>query len=81
VVSSWRVEGGRFQLEVTVPVNAQATIRFPSGATPDQVREGDRPLSESTEVRILPRQGEGVVVRVGSGTYRFSAPWSEAPVR
>ncbi|HEX9187981.1 MAG TPA: family 78 glycoside hydrolase catalytic domain [Vicinamibacteria bacterium] len=70
VASSWRKEGGRFVLEVEVPVNATAEVHLPT-AKDALVRESGRPLDGRPDVVPKGRSGETVVVAVGSGRYRF----------
>ena len=72
VVSSWtRVPGKEFSLEVTVPVNASATVYVPE-VKGHAVREGDQPAAQAPGVRFL-READGYAVYgVLSGNYRFS---------
>ena len=71
VASAWTREPGKeFRLEVTVPVNATATVYVPAGVG-DVVQEGDRAAAEAPGVQFL-RQADGYAVyRVLSGTYAF----------
>jgi alpha-L-rhamnosidase len=70
VASKWRIEGGKFQIEVQVPVGATAEVHLPArdAAT---VLEGDKPAGKAPGVQFLRAAGNGVVYRVGSGTYNF----------
>lgn len=70
IVSQWRVEGSRFELSVTIPANAQATVFVPArDAT--SVTEGGRPLGASSGVSLVGMQGDRAVVRVTAGSYHF----------
>lgn len=75
VSSEWRVDGNRFELKVSVPVNCTATVVIP------------HPYCESVE-EVLPFNGAGraassdarmsrrnnkVVIEIGSGNYVFVA--------
>ncbi len=66
IVSDWRLEGGVFNLKVTVPANTTAVVEMPG---PGEVLEGGRPA----------REAEGVVERgkglydTGSGRYDFTS--------
>jgi alpha-L-rhamnosidase len=69
---AWRRGDGSFRLDLTVPVNATATVYVPATAN-SPVSEGGRPAAEAPGVRFL-RLGEGAAVyEVGSGRYRFLA--------
>jgi alpha-L-rhamnosidase len=70
VSSSWRIDDQRFELIVEVPPNSRATVRLPN-ADPGLVTEGDKPLDPAFGAT----QDRGaVVVKVGSGRYRFAYP-------
>ena len=70
IASGWKVEGDRFELEVTVPVNTTATVHIPSteGST---VLEGDMPLEDAEGVELLSEGNGETIVTVGSGSYEF----------
>ncbi len=69
ISSSWRIEDGRFVLQVLIPPNAKATVHMPST---DDVSEGGGPLDEADGVEFL-RAGDGeTVLYVGSGRYEFA---------
>jgi alpha-L-rhamnosidase len=69
--SSWRLEDGRFALEVTVPPNTSAEVTL-WDARLDQVREAGVPLTSRDGVRAARQRGADVVVDVGSGHYSFA---------
>lgn len=73
VVVSWKHEGDRFELAVTVPANTTATVHLPTkDAT--AIRESGHRLGRATGVKLL-RQEEGrAVLAVESGSYQFVAP-------
>ena len=70
IVSAWRVEGDRFDLEITVPPNATATVYVPA-AKGAEVTEGGTPAGEAEGVEPLRADGEEAVFSVGSGRYEF----------
>ncbi|AWM35133.1 alpha-L-rhamnosidase [Hymenobacter nivis] len=72
--AQWQTSGDQLALDVTVPPNATATVYVPA-ASPDAVREGGRKLDASKGLRAGPAEGGYVPVRIGSGQYRFTAPW------
>ena len=70
VASAWELKNDRFELMVEIPANAHATIRLPE-ATPDKVTESGKPLSMGDGVMGVNRDGDAVIVQVGSGRYTF----------
>ena len=73
IVSRWRLADARFDLEVTIPANTTATVYLPA-ADAKSVTESGRPLKKAKGVKLLGRQGDRVVIGIGSGTYRFATP-------
>jgi alpha-L-rhamnosidase len=74
VATSWRRDVNGLELEVTVPAGAHATVHVPA-ASATAVRETANgtslPADQAPEVQLVGQQGDRVVYRVGSGTYRF----------
>jgi alpha-L-rhamnosidase len=70
-VSAWELTDGRFQLDVTVPLNAHATVRLPH-ATLAEVTEGGLPLRIGNGIGRTVQDGGAALVEVGSGRYRFA---------
>jgi len=64
VVSSWRLDGQRFVLNVTVPPNTAAEVQL-WDTTVDHVRT-------TAGMRDARQAGEDVIVTVGSGSYEFT---------
>jgi len=52
-----------------------ATMRIPA-AKPESVKEGQLPVKESTDVKVLRREPQALFLEVGSGRYHFAAPVS-----
>lgn len=73
IVSRWRLADARFGLEVSIPANTTATVYLPA-ADAKSVTESGRPLRKAKGARLLGRQGDRLVIGIGSGTYRFAAP-------
>jgi hypothetical protein len=71
IVSEWRIEKGRFALNLTLPANTRAVVRLPVGPA-EQVTEGGRLVEE---VRGVRRLGAALYGRqeflVAGGGYRF----------
>jgi alpha-L-rhamnosidase len=70
IETEWEHDGDTFRLEVTVPVNATATVHVPT-SDPRDVTEGGRPAGRADGVRLLEVRDGYAVYEVGSGTYRF----------
>ena len=68
IVVNWRRDGDRFQLDVVIPANTTATIYVPS-------RES-RSVTPPEGVRFLKREGAASVYEAGSGTYHFTAVYT-----
>ena len=71
IVSDWKLEDGRFSLEVTIPANTTATVYVPARSAGD-ITESGKPLSEAPGVKFLRVEGDRVVLAVDSGSYRFA---------
>jgi alpha-L-rhamnosidase len=70
IESNWCREGGRFTLEVTVPVNTTATVCVPA-KDPAAVTEGGRAATAAEGVRFLRAEDGCAVFAVASGKYGF----------
>ncbi len=68
---SWQRRGAGMRLFLTVPPNASATVRLPTG-TPSGVREGGVSAGKAPGVTVVSAADGTVVLSVGSGTYRFT---------
>lgn len=65
LTTAWKIDGPRFLLDVTIPVNTTAEVTLPDTRV-DRVQEGGRPVDGQ-------QRGNNVTVVVGSGQYHFSA--------
>ncbi|MBC8140673.1 MAG: glycoside hydrolase family 78 protein, partial [Armatimonadetes bacterium] len=70
VESAWELEGDALMWNVTVPPNTTATAHFPAEVNAQTVTEGGKPLTESDGVTV---DGEGGVLQLAPGSYRFAA--------
>lgn len=70
--SKWQLEGKRFTLEVEIPANTSAVVYVPASLN-TTITEGGKPLAEVPEIQISGVEKGYVVLRVGSGKYRFVA--------
>jgi len=70
IAIAWKVEDGRFELDVTIPANTTVSVYLPAreGAS---ITESGKELSQAPGVRFLRREGDRVVLAVESGSYRF----------
>ena len=77
IATSWKTEGHKFSLDVTVPPNTTATIYVP---TKDEasVTESGQPAPKAADVKFLRMEDAAAVYAVGSGIYRFQSTLQEA---
>jgi alpha-L-rhamnosidase len=66
---AWQHARGSFSLDVTVPANTVATVRLPGS----RVIESGRSPRGDPGVNSVTIRGGFVVLRIGSGTYRFQS--------
>ncbi|WP_347303041.1 family 78 glycoside hydrolase catalytic domain [Croceibacterium sp. TMG7-5b_MA50] len=78
VRSAWQRAGGLLTMDVLVPPGVEATVIVPT-ATPDAVREGGRRLRGAPGIRPVSAEAAGLRLVVGSGQYRFTAPFEGLP--
>ena len=71
LASHWRMENNRFTLEVTIPPNTTATVRFKARSV-DQVTESDQPVTTCADIHRPRMEGSDFVATLGSGTYRWA---------
>jgi alpha-L-rhamnosidase len=72
ITSSWKIEGERFILNVTIPVNSTATVYMPARDTAD-VSESGHPIARAKGVKFLRFENGLAVFEVGSGHYEFAS--------
>lgn len=75
VAVRWEKKDGRLVLEVTIPPNSSAEVYVPVGDG-EAVRESGREAATAQCVKQLRREGNSVVLQVGSGCYRFESVWN-----
>lgn len=68
--SAWTAEGEKFTLEVEIPANTTSTVYIPA-TDQAKILEGGRPITQVKEIQIEGREQGYIVVRLGSGRYRF----------
>jgi alpha-L-rhamnosidase len=72
IVSAWKRDAARFELEVTIPPNTTATVFMPAKDVAS-VTEGGNPIERSTGVKFVKMEGDRAVLSVESGSYHFVA--------
>ncbi|MHA4844357.1 family 78 glycoside hydrolase catalytic domain [Flavitalea antarctica] len=69
--SEWKINDGKFNLNVEIPPNTKATVYIPANSA-ETVSESGKALSAVGELKISGKEGEYVVVELGSGVYNFT---------
>lgn len=73
IVSNWRKRSGEFDLRVSVPIGARATVFVPTRDA-GRLREGGHALPKVTGVQLIRTTGDIAELAVESGDYHFTAP-------
>jgi alpha-L-rhamnosidase len=72
IKSSWKRENGKFNLDVSIPVNTAATICIPS--VPGSIITESGRLAQSSEGVVFVKEENGkAIFEVGSGKYSFQS--------
>ena len=69
---SWKVEGGKFLAEITVPPNTTAELTLP---VEGEVSEGGAPAAGRPGISAL----KGNQLTLGSGVYHFTGAFCHPP--
>ncbi|MFI5379829.1 MAG: family 78 glycoside hydrolase catalytic domain [Tepidisphaerales bacterium] len=72
IVSDWKLAGGRFTLDVSIPANTTATVWIPAKNSA-AVTEGGKTLAETPAIKVLRMESGCVVMEIESGKYTFAA--------
>ena len=70
IASHWRRENGKFDWQISVPVNTEATVFVPA-ANKDAVTESSQPAAEAAGVKFLRMEDGCAIFQIGSGNYHF----------
>jgi alpha-L-rhamnosidase len=73
ISTGWKLEQGKFFLDVTVPANTTATVELPSKNL-SSVQEGGRDIAGVPDIKPVPRDDEDAQLLIGSGDYHFTCP-------
>jgi len=76
IVSNWKREGGKLQMDIRVPANTTATVYMPA-KNAAAVTEGGSTIDKVKGVKFLRMESGAAVYEVGSGTYRFESALPE----
>jgi alpha-L-rhamnosidase len=71
--SSWKIESDKLIMDVEVPANSVATIFVPASDA-NSITESGKALNAVPEIKVKGVEKGYVVVELGSGIYKFSAP-------
>ncbi|MGV8137724.1 MAG: family 78 glycoside hydrolase catalytic domain [Mangrovibacterium sp.] len=71
VTSGWEFTAGKLSLDVGIPVNTTAIIFIPA-TDAGRIEEGGKKLSANKDIELAGTEDGYVMVKVGSGSYRFS---------
>ena len=72
IATAWKLENGRFELNVTVPGNCAATVSIPAKAAAN-VTESGQPAAQAKGVVFVRQEGDRAVFEIGSGQYVFQS--------
>jgi alpha-L-rhamnosidase len=72
IATQWRIEGGHFFLDVTIPVGTKATIVVPATSA-STVTESKTPASAVKTLQFIDFGNQTVSYGVGSGSYSFES--------
>jgi len=67
-----KIADKKFMMGVEIPANTSAVIYVPA-STAESITENGKPLSEVKEITETGKEGNYMVLQVGSGIYHFSS--------
>ena len=70
IVSNWATEGDKLTMDITIPINATATVYMPAKDAATVIESG-KPVAQAKDVKFLRQEDGCAVYEVGSGSYRF----------
>jgi alpha-L-rhamnosidase len=71
IATAWKLDAGRFTLDVTIPPNTTATIHLPN-ATTERTTESGTPLANATGIGATKQDGSTLRIEARAGSYRFA---------
>jgi alpha-L-rhamnosidase len=72
IMSSWKKDGTKFTLDISIPVNTTARVYIPADG-PDLITEGDKAISQVPQIHFLGNYKGRYIYEVGSGNYHFAS--------
>jgi alpha-L-rhamnosidase len=72
IESEWKIDRGRFELQVAIPANTTARVTLPvqAGTT---ITEAGKPIEETVGVLQMNREADATTLELGPGDYHFVA--------
>ncbi|WP_420152046.1 family 78 glycoside hydrolase catalytic domain [Siphonobacter sp.] len=70
IQSTWKKEKGQLSWSIQIPGNTRAQVYIPARSV-DEIKENGKKVTAVEGVKLVKKQGDRVVLDVGSGTYRF----------
>jgi alpha-L-rhamnosidase len=70
VSSHWKIDSGKFQMDIEIPANTRATVYIPASSI-ESVTESNIALSSVKNVVVSGSDKSYVIIRIGSGKYHF----------
>lgn len=67
---SWKKEGNKLRINISVPVNSQAIVYFPANGE-DYISESGKPLAKVLGIHVLKQEGPSLLLQLKSGNYEF----------
>jgi alpha-L-rhamnosidase len=76
IASNWKKDKNRLTLDVTIPCNTTALVCIPvpprrGGGDPDGVSESGVPISKNPDIKVLGRENDRMILKLGSGIYHL----------
>jgi alpha-L-rhamnosidase len=75
ILSRWKIEGEKMTYELEIPANTTATVYLPVESV-ETTSESDKPIKESSDVEIAGFENGELIIKVGSGNYKFKSKYS-----
>jgi alpha-L-rhamnosidase len=72
IMSAWKLDQDRFELNVTVPGNCVATVYVPARDAA-AITESGKPATRAKGVKFLRQEGDRTLFQIGSGQYSFTS--------
>ncbi|MEZ4720391.1 MAG: glycoside hydrolase family 78 protein [Flavobacteriales bacterium] len=72
IKSSWRIDEGKYHLNISIPANTDATVYIPT-SNANSVVESGRLIIDSPDISVISEESGRIVLKVGSGDYSFQS--------